>query len=308
MSIHWKKRRVLVSGGTGFIGSFLVESLLEAGANVRVPIRAKNYRALSSRRSEIEWLEGDLRDPRYCAKLVRGVDEVFHLAACRRNVEEHVRRCGDIAAENVRMTLALLEAIREEEISPHVTFFSTANVPPSIDVIGLAQKENTDGYVLGKALAETLWFAAARQRTFPLLIVRPVGAYGPRDTFSLEGNVIPSLFVKARQSTREMVVWGSGKQERAFLYVEDLIGAVLRLRQSGAKGIQYVTSNDIVTVRELSGMIRDIVQPELRIAFDRSKPEGQRAIPRLPMPSCLRAFKWTPLEHGLMRTFSSWNG
>jgi dihydroflavonol-4-reductase len=70
----WNDKTVLVTGGTGFIGSFLVEQLLERGASVRVPLRAQNYRALSHRRAEIEWMEGDLRDSFYCEQLVDGVD------------------------------------------------------------------------------------------------------------------------------------------------------------------------------------------------------------------------------------------
>ncbi|MBP9850882.1 MAG: NAD-dependent epimerase/dehydratase family protein, partial [Candidatus Peribacteraceae bacterium] len=60
--IDWKGKHVLVTGGTGFIGSLLVEELLDRGASVRVPIRAANYRSLTKRRGEIEWVDGDLRD------------------------------------------------------------------------------------------------------------------------------------------------------------------------------------------------------------------------------------------------------
>src|SRR3989338_2953125 len=180
--MDWKGRTVLVTGGTGFIGSFLTERLLAAGANVRIPIRSQNFRALSERRAEIDWMEGDLRDSEYCARLVDGVDHVFHLSSCRRTVEYHERKSADVCAENARMTLALIEALKEHPATP-VVFFSSANVPQSCDVLALAQQDAIDGYVLGKVIAETLWFMASRQRGFPLLILRPVGVYGPRDTF-----------------------------------------------------------------------------------------------------------------------------
>jgi nucleoside-diphosphate-sugar epimerase len=308
MAPSWKGRRVLVTGGTGFIGSFIVEELLARGATVRVPLRAQNFRALSERRAEIEWLEGDLRDPAYCAELVDGVDYVFHLAASRRNVEYHQKRPSDVINDNVRMSLAILDALKEKEMSVPVMFFSTANIPPALDAIAIAQSEKIDGYVLGKALCCTLWLAASRQRKFPLLILRPVGVYGPRDTFNEDGNVIPALMVKTRDANDKLKVWGDGTQTRAFLYVEDLARAVFTLIDNDIQGIQYVTSEDVVTVKELSESIRDLVRPNLPIEYQTDKPVGARTIPVLDMHPLLKAMKWTPLKEGLEKTFRTWKG
>ncbi len=307
MPYNWKGRRVLVTGGTGFIGSFLVERLLEQGAIVRVPLRAQNYRALSHRRAEIEWLEGDLRDSFYCQDLVDGVDEIFHLAASRRNVEYHQKRPSDVLNDNVRMTLALLDAMKEKEVSVPVTFFSTANIPPTLDTIHLAQQEKIDGYVLGKAICCSLWLTASRQRGFPLLIVRPVGAYGPRDTFNEDANVIPALMVKARDAKEHLKVWGDGTQERAFLYVEDLVDAILALKEADAHGVQYITSDDVVTVRELAESIISIVRPDLPAVFEPERVIGARAIPTLPVHQVIADMKWTPLKEGLKKTYEYWN-
>lgn len=308
MTSSWSGRRVLVTGGTGFIGSFIVEELLARGATVRVPLRAQNFRALSERRAEIEWLEGDLRDSAYCAELVDGVDYVFHLAASRRNVEYHQKRPSDVVNDNVRMTLALLDALKEKERNVPVLFFSTANIPPALDAIAIAQSEKIDGYVLGKALCCTLWLTASRQRGFPLLILRPVGVYGPRDTFNEDGNVIPALMVKTRDAKDKLKVWGDGTQTRAFLYVEDLVRAVFTLIDNDVHGIQYVTSEDVVKVRQLAESIRDLVRPGLPIEFQPEKPVGARTIPTLPMHPLLSSMRWTPLAEGLENTFRSWKG
>jgi len=302
--MDWKGKRVLVTGGTGFIGSVFVEKLLSLGADLRVPVRAATYRWLSKLRSKIEWMDGDLRDDEYCEKLLEGVDHVFHMASYRRNVDFHHTHCADVLAGNVEMTLALSAALKGHPNLP-VIFFSSANVPPEIDVIRLAQQEKTDGYVLGKALCETFWLTASRQYGFPLLIVRPVGVYGERDTFSLEGNVIPSLMVKA-EAEKQLSVWGSGKQERVFLYVHDLVEAVLCLLDHDARGIQYVMPTALTTVARLAATIRDIVHPGLTIVFDATKPEGSRSLAVLPPHPCLKEFPWTPLEEGLKRTYKGW--
>ncbi|MBP9850881.1 MAG: NAD-dependent epimerase/dehydratase family protein, partial [Candidatus Peribacteraceae bacterium] len=283
----------------------LVEELLDRGASVRVPIRAANYRSLTKRRGEIEWVDGDLRDTEYCTRLVSGMNHVFHLASHRRNVEFHRKYCADVLAGNVEMTLAMTRALKEYR-SASVTFFSTANVPPKIDVIRLAQQESNDGYVLGKALCETFWLTAARQYGFPILIVRPVGVYGERDTFSEEGNVIPSLMVKAEAAKDVLQVWGSGKQDRVFLYAHDLITAVLRLLDHDAQGIQYITPPDTVTVARVAELIRDLVRPGLPIEFDASKPEGRRSIAALPPHECLADFPWTPFTEGIKKTYDGW--
>ncbi len=304
MTATWKGKRVLVTGGTGFIGSVLVERLLQAGADVRVPIRSENYRALSRLREKIEWREGDLRDAEYCRQLLMGVDHVFHLASHRRNEDFHHEHCSDVLNGNVLMSVAMIQAIKDFP-NTGVTFFSSANVPPSVDVIALAQREQLNGYILGKALCETLWLTAARQYGCPLLIVRAVGVYGERDTFSLKGNVIPSLMMKA-ESDSYLDVWGSGRQERVFIYVDDLVSAVLKLLEVGCAGIQYVMPPDVTTVKNLAETIRDVVKPGLEIRFDTSKPDGKRSVATLPLHPSLSTVSWTPLEDGIRKTFKGW--
>ncbi|MBI5156090.1 NAD(P)-dependent oxidoreductase [Candidatus Peregrinibacteria bacterium] len=337
--MKWKGRNVLVTGGTGFIGSFLVERLLDLGAKVRVPMRAKYYRALSERRSEIEWMEGDLRDSDYCRRLTDGMDEIFHLAACRRNVAFHEERASHVLQENVRMTLALLEGLRDQPAVP-VTFFSTANVPPEVGTLHLSHKDTIDGYTLGKAMAEILWHVAARERGFPVLLLRPVGVYGPRDTFTEEGNVIPALFTKCMKAGRLQAalaqpknspqsrstvstavrlrtlprsaaspafdIWGTGREERAFLYVEDLIDGLFTLIDARATGVQYISSGEVVTIRELATMIRDFVSPKLPLRFHPEIHLGPRTIPLLAPHKSLKRMAWTPFEEGLKKTYESW--
>lgn len=136
--------------------------------------------------------------------------------------------------------------------------------------------------------------------------MRPVGVYGERDTFNEDGNVIPSLMVKASTAKDALSVWGSGKQERVFLYAHDLVNAVLRLLDHDATDIQYITPPEVLTVGRVAELIRDLVNPGLPIEFDTSKPEGRRSIAALPPHECLADFAWTPFPEGLKRTYQGW--
>ena len=234
------------------------------------------------------------------------------------------------------MSLALVEAMRDQKPIP-VTLFSTANVPPKTDALSLSKMNVIDGYTLGKALSEIVWHVAAHETGFPLLIARPVGVYGPRDTFAEDGNVIPALMVKcmkARMATlvpakkvipspsgkaraaavvdrptvkaASFEVWGTGNEERAFLYVEDLVTALLKLRDSDATGVQYISSGEVITIRELAEQIRNLVAPGQAIKFLRERQLGPRTMPLLPPHPALRTISWTPFVKGLKKTYESW--
>src|SRR5437867_9798102 len=111
----WKQKKVVVTGGYGFIGSHLVERLLEAGANVKVADFALGEGArknLQSLERDIEFQEADLVDPRACGKVCRGADVVMHLAAKIRGVGYNVKHHGEMFFSNAVMNLNMMEAAR----------------------------------------------------------------------------------------------------------------------------------------------------------------------------------------------------
>lgn len=303
MSRSWQGRRVAVTGGTGMTGSFLVERLLALGARVRVAVRPGRARQPWLAGAEV--VEGDLADPVCCAELLDGAGELLHLASCRRNVAWHHEKSGEVSRANVAMTMALLAALQERPATS-VVFFSTANITQPLDPLELQHRPTIDGYVAGKYAAELLWLAAARERGQRLLVLRPVGIYGPRDWFSADGNVIPSLIVKASGAEGPLAIWGSGRQERSFLYVEDVVGALLRLLDHDAEGLHYVSPPEVVTIGDLAAQIRDLVRPGLPLAFDTSRQEGVLRLSRQPLPACLQDYPWTPLAEGIRRTAAWW--
>lgn len=148
---------------------------------------------------------------------------------------------------------------------------------------------------------EHAWTRASRDRGFPLLIIRPVSVYGPRDTFTAESNVIPALIVRAAQPAKELTVWGSGRQQRSFVYAPDMAEAMLRLRAEGVEGTEYVCPPASVTIAEVAETIRDLVQPGLPVRFDAAKPHGP-SLPPFPVHTILQSYPWTDIREGLRRT------
>ncbi len=291
--MNWQERHVLVTGGTGFIGSFMVEALTRLGATVRISSREGSKKKITNK--NIELMVGDLTDPAFCKVLTTNCDFVFHLASHRKNVAYHHEHRDEVAEANVAMTKALIGALDPEV---PVVFFSSANVPAN----GFNEAECKDGYILGKARAEALWKASG----VPLLITRAVNVYGPRDYFAADGNVIPALIVRAAEAQEKITVWGSGKQERAFLYVEDIAPAVFQLINSDAGDVAYLYPSEQIAIKDLATQICDLVQPGLDIEFDTSKPEGALRHELPPLPVGLQEFPWTSLDEGLSKTVDWW--
>jgi hypothetical protein len=168
--------------------------------------------------------------------VLEGVDLLFHLASHRRNITYHREHRGEMIAKNMELTEGMIDALRRHGPVPSV-FFSTALVgtvaDQSIDSI-------SDGYLAAKIECEKLWTAAASGNGFPLLVVRPASAYGPRDRFGTDANMIPSLIVRCSEAEKELSVWGSGKQRRSFVYAPDVAEATIKLLHAKATGVQYI--------------------------------------------------------------------
>lgn len=300
-------KHVLVTGGTGIVGRCLIEELCLRGAKVCASQRKdKSGSAPTFLHQNVTWIEGDLHDDTFCKKLTQGMEMVFHLASSRKNVAEHRKEPELFIQENVAMSLALTEAIKVTLTVEKIIFVSTANIPPDFSLAILLSGEDLDGYVVGKAAAELLWQDLALERELSLLIPRPVGIYGQYDRFAEESNAIPSLIYKAHTNKEELKLWGDGMQRRSFVTVNDLIAALFHLLENGVTGIQYIAPPEVVSLKKLAEMIRDIVNPALPIVCDISKPTGQKVFPEFPLHPLLRDFPWTPLKVGLKETYEAW--
>lgn len=311
----WRGRRVLVTGGSGFVGSHLTELLLERGARVAVTAREPSPGNLRHVLADVEVRTGDLEDPGFAARAVARQEIVLHLAAHVGGVAYNRVRHGTLFLENLHPFLHVLEAAQAEGVE-RLLVVSSACVYPREATFPLAERDGTTGepeatnagYGWSKRMQEYLGAAWSAEHGLPVAIARPFNAYGPRDDFRPErSHVIPALVRRALAGEDPFVVWGSGRQTRTFLYVKDFAEGLLLVAEKhpvaepiNVGGTEEVTIGELVgTILRLSGLSPEVV-------FDAGKPEGQ------PRRSCdtsrmKEVLGWEPatlLQEGLRETIA----
>lgn len=307
-------KHVLVTGGAGFVGSHVVESLVSFGARVRVPVRkTSSLYYLQSVEQDLDLVEADLFDQGQARSIVSGQEIILHLAAAKGGGIEHsMAHHGSLFRDNVRIATNMIDAVRD---SPTARFVSVSSacvyprhvtIPTPEDEGFLDAPEPTNaGYGWSKRMQEYLATSFAEEFGLDVGIVRPFNTYGPRDDFFLETNhVIPGLIRRVVGGESPLVVWGSGTQTRSFLYVEDCALGILQAGvRSGVMGPLNLGGEEETSIGELASMIVEAVGADVEIRYDLSKPDGQprRACDTRRAKEELGFKALTPLEEGLRR-------
>jgi len=296
----WRDKRVLVTGGAGFVGSHVVERLRQTRAvseeNIVVP-RSSTH---------------DLRQLDQCEDVMRGVRIVLHLAG---DVGGMGYSAGHPASQYYNSTLIdlhVMEAARRAGIDKMIAVGS-ATAYPAQAVSPLREEALFDGLPfashLGYGYAKRSLAVQVRvfQRQYGLdaAVVMPTNSYGPRDNFDrATSHVIPATIGKCLEDPR-LVVWGDGSAVRDFLYVEDLAEGVLLAAERLAPG-EHVNlgSGEEVSVKDLVTLIAELTGFVGTIVFDADKPGGEaRRVLCTERAKRLIGFepRWT-LRDGLART------
>jgi GDP-L-fucose synthase len=303
-TLDLSRKRIVVTGGAGFLGSFLVEALEARGCrNVFVP-RQRDYDLTTM--TGLERMFSDARP-----------EVIFHLAAVVGGIGANRENPGSFFYKNAIMGIQLLEYARLAGVEKTIVA-GTICAYPKFAPIPFREEDLWNGYpeetnapygIAKKALLVQCQ-AYRQQYGMNAIYLLPVNLYGPRDNFDLEtSHVIPALVRKAitaRDSgASSFTCWGDGTPTREFLYVRDAAEALALAaeRYNGEEPVNLGSSQEI-SIRELSETVARVVGFEGDIVWDETKPNGQ---PRrkLDVERAWRSFGFrssTSFEHGLRET------
>ncbi len=277
--------RIVVPGGAGFVGSHVVEQLVERGATVRVVdnLSRGSLDYLDSVRDSIEWVNADVTELGVAEDLFSGFDCVLNLAGVAPGLTLGEERHAYLERENLAVARAVHGACervgvdRLLVVSSSCVYPDDAPVPtPELPLDGSLPEQANLGYGLAKRQIEHEALALAKRGQVSVSIIRPFNVFGARDLREGAGaHVIPSLLRRIFSDEPEVVVWGSGRQTRSFIHADDLARAMLWLTFHHDSFVPVnVGSAEEVSMRELIEKLMGLAGVRKPVVFDTSKPEG----------------------------------
>jgi GDP-L-fucose synthase len=303
----WADKRVLITGGTGFLGSALTRKVRDRGAAEVVSLGSQDYDLM--RQSEVERMFDD-----------HSPDLIFNLAARVGGIGANMARPADLYLSNLLIGTYVLEEARQRG-TPKMVLAGTICAYPKFTPVPFQESALWDGYPeetnapYGIAKKALLVHAQANRQQYGqnAIYLLPVNLYGPGDKFNAAvSHVIPALIKKCVEAKErgddEIVVWGTGSATREFLYVEDAAeGMTLAAELYDDPDPVNLGSGQEVSIKDLAELIARLSGFEGRLTWDASKPDGQPRR-RLDTSRAEKSFSFTAktsLEDGL-RTTIDW--
>jgi len=250
--------KVLVTGGAGFIGSFLAEKLLQKGFEVKIldNFSTGTLKNLSHIQDQVEIVRGDIRSPQDLEKAINGVDAVFHFAA---NPEVRIGDPGEHFEHNILATYLLLETMRKKNVKD-IVFASSSTV------YGDAQKLPTPEdsalkpisvYGASKLACESLISSYAHTYGFRGVALRYANVVGPR---AIRG-VIKDFILKLKANPRELEILGDGTQTKSYIWIDDAVDATILAWEKTKEGFEpyNVGSIDAISVKEVADIVVEVM-------------------------------------------------
>jgi len=316
--MNWDDSTVLITGGAGFIGSFLAERLVEEGSDVVVAddFSRGGLENIDHILGSVDLVPVDLTTREGCVRAVDGVDHVFHLAASVGGIHYIQRENVGGLTPSVLMNQHILEAARTADVD-RFFFASSACIyrqehddlnPFSEDQAIPANPHSTYGWA--KVLGEIACDAYQQDTDLDTASARIFNCYGPRETLDPDSaHVIPSLCRKVIEEPDggSIELFGDGTQERGFIYVTDLVDGMLNTIERKADGdpINLGNSKEVVSMNELAEQIISLSNKDISIEHNLSKPTGtdKYACDMTRMKTELDWEPDTPLNEGLRRVY-----
>jgi len=301
----WPEQTVIVTGGSGFLGSYVVEALQKRGCGMIVVPRSKDY---------------DLREASVIRRLLSesAPTMIVHLAAQCGGIGANQKNGARFFYDNAIMGIQLMELARQSGVRKYVQV-GTVCAYPGETPVPFKEDDLWNGYPeptnapYGLAKKILLVQAQAYRHDYPdfdVIYLLPANLYGPRDHFDLENShVIPALIRKIHEAkeagNQPLEVWGTGKASREFLYAGDAAEGILLAAEkySRPEPVNLGTGSSI-TIKDLVGMICELMDYKEKIVWNKSRPDGQMKR-QLDVTRARKAFGFrakTSLREGLKKT------
>jgi len=291
-------KKILVTGGYGLVGS---------------EFNSESYYRLSSK-------ETDLRIGKDVDKLLseNKFDGLIHCAGKVGGIASNMNFKGEYFYDNVMINTNIIESARKNNIKNLVSFLSTCVFPDKVDYpltetkihLGPPHFSN-DSYAHAKRMADIQIRAYKEQYGLNYKSVIPCNIYGPNDNYSIKnGHVLPSLIHKcylARENKTPLTIWGTGKPSREFIFSKDIAKLTEWVLHNYNENEPIILStSEEISIKDVVGIITEIMNFKGDVIFDSSKPDGQFRKPsdNSKIKSYLPDFKFTPIYEGLKETIN----
>jgi GDP-L-fucose synthase len=276
LTSFWTDKRVLLTGGAGFLGSCIVENMVKKRnipqTQLVIP-RSKN---------------SDLRIWNNCQKAVENIDIVIHLAARVGGIGYNQKYPGTLFFDNIVMGTQLMEAARQAKVEKFVQLGTVCAYPKFTptpfkedDLWNGYPEETNAPYGIAKKALLVMAQAYRQQYGMNAIYLLPVNLYGPGDNFNPESShVIPAIirkFIEATQrDEKQVTIWGTGEASREFLYVDDAAEAIIAATEKYDKPAPVnLGSGKEITIKQLVDLVAKITGFKGEVVWDASKPDGQ---------------------------------
>lgn len=274
-----KDKKVLVTGGSGFVGTNLLKRLLESGCNLHTTIHTTEPQF---KNKHIKYINVDLTTPQGCLEATHEIDYIFMCAANTSGAAVMENNPLAHLTPNILMNLSLFEAAYKNNVKK-VLFISSNTVYPVTDY-PVKEDDVTNEFfhkyfivAWMKRFTEIVseMYSDRIKKKMNIVVVRPANLYGPYDDFEWEtSHVIPALVRKVAERHDPIEVWGDGKDLKEFLYIDDFIdGIILAMEKVNSSKPINLSLNKAVTVKEiLDHLIQIEGHGSAKIEYDTTKP------------------------------------
>ena len=275
MKAYILNKRILLTGGAGFVGTHVLKELLKKGVdrkNIIIP-RSKDF---------------DLRKEDICNKLTQGVDIIIHLAGNVGGIGYNRENPASLFYDNITMGVNLIESARINKIKKFVQVGTICSYPKftpvpfkELDLWNGYPEETNAPYGIAKKALLVMLQSYRDQYGFNGIYLLPVNIYGPGDNFNPKSSHVIAALIKRiyeakRNNENEIIVWGDGSATREFFFVEDAARAIVMATEEYEKSEPVnIGAGFEISIKDLVKKLVKLMDYTGKITWDKSKPNGQ---------------------------------